>query len=130
MDPTEAENADPDQFYAAADDSLGDAWGHRVHRRACWGALCVHFGGDTESGGAFRGWELATFIDGQYTPDASRPDVELDGTGIRLGSTWPELQAAFPDVVAGGAEGNSLAVDNLPWNGIFDGVAVWRMAGP
>ena len=117
-------------FSRAADDVLGDAWQHRYHRRICWQSLCVHFGGAEQSSASITGWELAKWLPvADYTADPKLPDAELEDTGIRLGSTWVELQAAYPDVVAGGAEGNTLAVDDTPWGGIFDGVATWRLSG-
>jgi hypothetical protein len=60
-------------------------------------------------------------------PSVPKPNSKR--TGIRLGSTWADLQSAYPGVEAGGAEGASLAVDNRPWDGIFDGVADWCLSG-
>lgn len=130
MDPETRSVTVPGVYYASADDVLGDAWQHRYHRRICWQSLCVHFGGAEQSSASITGWELAKWLPvADYTADPKLPDAELEDTGIRLGSTWVELQAAYPDVVAGGAEGNTLAVDDTPWGGIFDGVATWRLSG-
>jgi hypothetical protein len=62
--------------------------------------------------------------------DPTSPEVTLADTGLRLGDSWEALHAAYPSTTVGGAEGNSLAVENTPWDGIFDGVATWRLSGP
>ncbi|MGZ8738222.1 MAG: hypothetical protein ACXWW7_13735, partial [Nocardioides sp.] len=61
--------------------------------------------------------------------DATSPEVTLAGTGIRLGDSWKALHAAYPSTGVAGAEGNSLAVADTPWEGIFDGAAAWRLSG-
>lgn len=125
-DLSEDEFVDPGEFYAS-DDYLGESWAHRYHRVVCWGALCIHVGGDSPAGGVLRGWELG--ISGGRTPDPGFPPVALTGTGIRLGSSWAQVRSSYPGVVAGGGEGGSLVINNLPWEGIFDGAGSWRLAG-
>lgn len=123
---SDPEAGEPGKFYAD-DDNLSDSWGYRMFRKTCWGSLCVIYGGDDSGSATLRGWELASI--GPNAGDPGNPDVELEDTGIRLGSTWQELQNAYPGVVAGSAEGFSFAVDERPWPGIFDGVAEWRLSG-
>lgn len=113
--------------YYQSDDNLGPAWGYAVHRKVCWETLCVRLGGESQETAQLRGWEWNT--EDYLPPTATVSNAELAGTGIQLGSTWEELQAAYPGVVAGRAEGGALAVDNRPWDGFFDGVSEWRLSG-
>jgi hypothetical protein len=113
--------------YYQSDDNLGPAWGYAVHRKVCWETLCVRLGGESQETAQLRGWEWTT--EDYLPPTATVSNAELAGTGIQLGSTWEELQAAYPGVVAGRAEGGALAVDNRPWDGFFDGVSEWRLSG-
>ena len=122
----DAEYGEPGDYYAS-NDNLSEAWRFRAHRKVCWQTLCVHLGGESDATSSLRGWEWAA--DDFETPTTTVPKAQLAGTGIHLGSTLPELQAAYPGVTVGGAEGYSLAVDNRPWDGVFDGVAQWRMSG-
>lgn len=114
-----------------SDDTVGEAWEYPVFRAVCWSALCVTFGGEGEESMAFRGWELSTWSswDRPREVDASRPTVSLEGSGIRIGSSWNAFESAYPTSLVGGAEGGSLAIDNPPWPGFFDGVANWRLSG-
>ncbi|MFC4785122.1 hypothetical protein ACT8ZV_11630 [Nocardioides sp. MAHUQ-72] len=123
--------AGQDTWFEDAGDPLSPAWDHPVLSVSCWQALCLVFGGDTEEDLALRGWELATvnrWGDGTRT-DPATPDATLAGTGIRLGDPWRKLHAAYPSTTVGGGEGNTLAVHDTPWDGIFDGVATWRLSG-
>jgi hypothetical protein len=113
--------------YYESDDNLGPAWGYAVHRKVCWDTLCVRLGGESQETAQLRGWEWNT--EDYQPPTATVSNAQLAGTGIQLGSTWEELQAAYPGVVAGRAEGGALAVDNRPWDGFFDGVSEWRLSG-
>lgn len=115
-----------DEFYAR-DDPLDESWRYPVHRRVCWSALCLHFGGDIASDAPLRGWDLTNLDYPAQSPPG--PDAELAGTGIRLGSTWGAVRAAYPGTAVKAGEGNSLVVDNTPWPGIFDGAGPWRLTG-
>ena len=112
-----------DGWFEVAEDPISPSWQYAVVSVACWSALCLIFGGHDADSVQLRGWEL------DLVPGQQSPDVHLAGTGIRLGDTWKKLHAAYPDAVVGGAEGASLAVQNTPWPGIFDGVAPWRLSG-
>src|SRR4051794_15891108 len=111
-------------WFEDADDPLSPSWRYPVTDVTCWGAFCLVFGGDRADALGLRGWERAPYGDGSEATDPAagpEPDVRLAGTGIRLGDSWQRLRAAYPGVVAGGAEGASLAVHHLPWAAISDG---------
>lgn len=121
-----------DRWYEDAGDPLSPSWPYRVATRTCWDSFCAIFGGDTVSALALRGWELSSLDQRPASPgptDAAGPGVRLEGSGITLGDSWTQLQAAYPDVVSAGAEGSSLRVDNTPWPAIFDGAGAWRLSG-
>ena len=110
-------------WYEVAGDPISPSWRYRVTSSACWGDLCLVFGGRDADTLLLRGWTLMRLR------GASDVDVRLKRTDIRLGDTWRKLHAAYPDTTVGGAEGASLAVHDTPWSGIFDGVAEWRLSG-
>ena len=113
-------------WYEVADDPISPSWRYPVASRTCWGALCLVFGGDEADALRLRGWVLA-----QADPSAREPlpDVRLADSGIRLGDSWEQLHAAYPDTVVRGGEGASLAIADTPWAGVSDGVAAWRVSG-
>ncbi len=125
-------HAGRDAWFEDEGDPLSPAWDYPVLSVSCWQALCLVFGGQAEAELALRGWELTSHNRWSENAEAdpTSPEVTLAGTGIRLGDSWKELHAAYPSTTVGGAEGNSLAVKNTPWNGIFDGAATWRLSGP
>lgn len=123
-------HTDRDEWFAD-EDPLSLAWDYPVLSVSCWQTLCLVFGGEAEGKLALRGWELTSFNRwaGYAEADPTAPDVRLAETGIRLGDSWEALHAAYPSTTVGGAEGGTLAVANTPWDGIFDGVAAWRLSG-
>ncbi|MCD4525931.1 hypothetical protein [Nocardioides sp. cx-173] len=122
-----------DGWFEQADDPTSLSWGYPVVSVACWGQLCLVFGGDEAGALALRGWELSDRRRWAATEDsakaATRLDVSLAGSGLRLGDSWQRLHAAYPGTVVGGGEGASVVVDETPWPGIFDGVGAWRLSG-
>lgn len=120
-------------WYEDADDPISRGWAYPVLSVSCWHQLCLVFGGDDALALKLRGWELADFqrwaASGVIPRGGERADVRLAGSGLRLGDTWEKLHAAYPGTVVGGGEGASLVVDETPWEGIFDGVAAWRLSG-
>ncbi|MFN8196108.1 MAG: hypothetical protein U0R80_17735 [Nocardioidaceae bacterium] len=129
-----------DDWFEVQDDPISPSWQFPMTSLACWavqgaerpGALCLVFGGDDASSLRLRGWELSSY---QRWPgfDAlgadELADVRLADTGIGLGAGWKQLRTAYPDIAVHGAEGASLGVQDLPWDGISDGVAAWRLSG-
>ncbi len=121
-----------DGWFEVADDPLSPSWQYPITSVSCWGVLCLIFGGDSPDLLQLRGWELAQhrrWSGFGEAKDPRLPDVRLAGTGIRLGDSWKRLHAAYPRTVVGGAEGASVAIQNTPWTGVFDGVAGWRLSG-
>lgn len=121
-----------DAWYEAADDPLSSSWQYPVTSVTCWDTLCLIFGGDAADTLQLRGWELAQhrrWSGFEVRKDLHSPDVRLARTGIGLGDSWERLHAAYPGTVIGGAEGASVAVQDTPWTGVFDGVAGWRLSG-
>ena len=127
-------------WFERADDPSSLSWQYEYTSLRCWGTLCLVFGGDDAETLQLRGWELTknrtwAVSPSPGTPSTAEPtsprspDVRLAGSGIRLGSTWKQLHAAYPDTVGGGGEGASLVVKNTPWAGISDGVGAWRLSG-
>lgn len=120
-----------DGFSVNGGDSLSATWDHRQLRTVCWQSLCAVFGGDTVAAATFRGWALTSIPEwNDYEPvDVTQPRIALAGSGITLGDTWADFQAAYPDAVPRGAEGASLGIAHPPWPGIFDGADEWRLSG-
>jgi len=124
--------ASANDFYRdPGDDWLGEHWEWRWHRLVCWDTLCLNLGGVANDQLALTGWQLqAANYDVAWQPgvelDPGSADVALADTGIRLGSSWADVQAAYPGVVAAGGEGNSLWVRQLPWEAIS---GQWRLSG-
>ena len=121
-----------DAWYEAADDPLSPSWQYPITSVTCWDTLCLIFGGDAADTLQLRGWELAQhrrWSGFEVRKDLHSPDVRLARTGIGLGDSWERLHAAYPGTVIGGAEGASVAVQDTPWTGVFDGVAGWRLSG-
>ncbi len=127
-------------WFERADDPLSLSWQYEYTSLRCWGTLCLIFGGNDAETLQLRGWEITRNKTWPTTPSPGTsstakptrprsPDVRLAGTGIRLGDSWKKLHAAYPDTTVGGAEGASLAVKNIPWAGISDGVGAWRLSG-
>ncbi len=119
-----------DGWFEVGDDTLSPSWRYPVATKACWEVFCLYLGGEDADALQLRGWELSEFRrsdPGQAEPP--QPNVRLAGSGIRLGDSWERLHAAYPDTVVAGAEGASLAVENTPWETVFDGAAGWRLSG-
>ncbi len=119
-------------WYEVADDPISPSWRYPVVSVSCWSVLCVVLGGQEADSLQLRGWTLVTADRGSGAGRADglrAADVRLADSGIRLGDTWGELHAAYPDTVAAGGEGASLTVRELPWAGVFDGVGEWRLSG-
>lgn len=123
---SEPEYGEAGKFYED-DDHLGASWRYRSHRRVCWKTLCLEFGGNSEGNGELRGWDLSLPYDQSASP--ADLDVEIAGSGIRLGSTWGQVQAAYPGLTVSGGEGGSLTIMDPPFPGFFDGAGVWRLTG-
>ena len=119
-----------DGWYEVADDPISPSWRYELVSTACWGTLCVTFGGNDPDALLLRGWSASTYGDGSGgTPAPARPDVRLAGTTVGLGTGWEDLHAAYPGATVQGAEGGSLAVGNTPWPAVFDGAGGWRLSG-
>lgn len=119
-------------WYEDDDDPISPSWQYPVTSASCWGPFCVIFGGDEADTLQLRGWELSQYRRGSGSEEpqgGESPDVRLVETGLRLGDSWEQLHADYPETVPGGAEGASMAVQNTPWTGVSDGVAGWRLSG-
>ncbi len=119
-------------WFADGSDPLSASWQHRTTSVACWGALCVTFGGADTDSLLLRGWELSEvnrWADYERVEDPRSPDVRLAGSGLGLGDSWKKLHAAYPGTGIGGGEGSSVVVQGTPWAGVSDGVGAWRLSG-
>jgi hypothetical protein len=120
-----------DGWFEDGDDPISPHWRYRVTASTCWDALCLVLGGDAVDSLRLRGWELTHYpgTSGADVRDREQPGVRLAGSGIELGDSWKQLHAAYPATTIKGAEGASLAVDDTPWEGVFDGAGEWRLSG-
>ena len=121
-----------DGWYETAGDEISPRWRYRVTSVSCWGGFCAIYGGEQERSLQLRGWELADYNRWDKSGEAgegTQPDVRLSDSGITLGDSWKQLHAAYPQTVVQAAEGASLSVGTIPWTGIFDGAAEWRLSG-
>ena len=104
-------------YYRTPDDYFDWYWPWPWYRETCWQHFCLQLGGTTVEDSSLRGWTLDAFL-GEWVYDETVPHpllplIELDRSGISLGSSWEDVQRAYPQATLGIGEGGGLHINSV-----------------
>ena len=115
-----------DGYYEDPLDDFTWIWPWPWYRELCWDVLCLQLGGDDVADARLRGWDMDALDDDWATPDPvpspPTPWVVIEENGITAGSSWAEVQQAYPQATLAAGEGATTYV-----NGVWEDFT-WRLS--